>query len=114
VLFLRMWNELENQVRIIDDAEIKTPVLVDPGLPAIVPFVVLLCPEGWVMKVLLQEFDLLEKRLLHWQWGVLQCFVNPTAVFDLHQERLVFLRAARFFSSPFMWAIISSAVLKGP
>ncbi len=32
----------------------------------------------------------------------------------LHRDRLTFLRASRFFNWLFMWAIISSAVLKGP
>src|ERR1017187_8207480 len=47
-------------------------------------------------------------------WDIPQGVDDGIAVFDSHPTRLDFLAAALFFSSPFMWAIISSAVLKGP
>src|ERR1039458_7027249 len=47
-------------------------------------------------------------------WDITHRGDDGIAVFDSHPTRLDFLAAALFFSSPFMWAIISSAVLKGP
>src|ERR1035438_2599204 len=67
-----------------------------------------------VPEVLLQHFGLLEEGFLHCTWDIPQGVDDGIAVFDSHPTRLDFLAAALFFSSPFMWAIISSAVLKGP
>jgi predicted RNase H-like HicB family nuclease len=46
--------------------------------------------------------------------SVLQGLIDGITVLGIHRERLSFLEARRFFNSPFMWAIIWSAVLKGP
>ena len=62
-LLFGVGDELENVVGVVNDGEIKTPGLVDPGLPAIIGFVVLLGPERGMMEVLCQELYLLKKRL---------------------------------------------------
>jgi hypothetical protein len=54
-----MPNYLEYAVCVVDDLEIEAPVVVHARLPEIFAFVVLLCAEGGVMKVLLQEFSCL-------------------------------------------------------
>src|SRR5216684_1284123 len=66
------------------------------------------------MEVSLQKFDLLEKRLADFSRGVFQGFLSTGEVINLHRERLVFLATALFLRCAFMWAIISSALLKGP
>src|ERR1039457_5210853 len=65
-------------------------------------------------EVLLQHFGLLEEGFLHRTRDIPQGIDDGIAVSDSHPTRLDFLAAALFFSSPFMWAIISSAVSKGP
>jgi hypothetical protein len=65
-------------------------------------------------EVLLQQFGLLEEGFPHGTRGIPQSVDDGIAEFDSHPTRLGLLAAARFFSSPFMWAIISSAVSKGP
>ena len=58
-----MGDELEDAVGVVNDYEIKTPILVDPGLPAIVRFVVLLGVQRGMLEILNQEIYLLEKCL---------------------------------------------------
>src|ERR1017187_2692114 len=65
-------------------------------------------------EVLLQHFDLFEEGFLHRTRDIPQGIDDGIAEFDSHPTRLDFLAAALFFSSAFMWAIISSAVSKGP
>jgi hypothetical protein len=48
----RMRNDLFNLVGVIDDGKVKAPILVDAGLPEILRFVVLLGPQGAVVKVI--------------------------------------------------------------
>lgn len=47
----RMRNDLFNLVGVIDDGKVKAPILVDACLPEILRFVVLLGPQGTVVKV---------------------------------------------------------------
>ena len=61
-----------------------------------------------------EEFDLLEKRFAHLRRGVLQRIQCSGQVVNLHRECLDFLEAPFFFSSVFIEAIISSALLNGP
>jgi len=46
----------------------EAPVAVDPRLPEVLRFVVLLCPERWVGKVLYREPGLLVKGFSHCCW----------------------------------------------
>ena len=66
-LFFGVRDELEDVVRVANDLEVEPPALVDPRLPAIIGFVVLLGVEGRVVQVLNQEIDLFEKRLANWR-----------------------------------------------
>jgi hypothetical protein len=55
-----MGDELEDMVGIIEDREVKTPIFVDAGLPAVPGFVIFLGAEGRLMEVLCQELTCLK------------------------------------------------------
>jgi hypothetical protein len=56
-----MGDELEDAVRVINNSEIESPVLVDPRLPAVAGFIVLLGAQGVVVEVGGQEPKLFVK-----------------------------------------------------
>jgi hypothetical protein len=99
---------------VANDLGVEPPVLVDPSLPTVIGFVVLLSVYGRVMQVLNQELELFEERLANSSRLGFQGLVESLAVLRLRQERLAYFVVARFFNSPFRWTIISSAVLKVP
>lgn len=67
-----------------------------------------------MVEIPFQEVYLLKKRLPDRRGSVRQGLSNSIAVLDLHRERLDVRLALRFFSSPFMWVIISPTVSNGP
>jgi hypothetical protein len=109
-----MGDELEDAVGVVNDYEIKTPILVDPGLPSILRFIVFLGAKRWVMEVLLKESDLFEESLANCRGSVFESLGHCIAVLDRRRARLDFLSTVRAFSSLLRGAIISPAVLKGP
>src|ERR1700675_516824 len=62
---LRMWNDICNQVCVAGNLEVKSPILVDAGLPQILHAAVFLRSQRWMMQVLLKKRSLLEKSFLH-------------------------------------------------
>src|ERR1035441_309987 len=111
--FLGMGNDIADDVGVAHHVEIEPLVLVDASLPAVPCFVVLLGVKRRVLEVAGKERHLLEERLAHIGRGGFSGLHRAGDVVNVHRTRLVFL-AALFFSWPFMCAIISSAVLKGP
>src|ERR1039458_2320461 len=96
-----MRNELEDAIGVIDNQEIESPVPIHPGLPEIACLIILLRAQRRVPKILFKKLCLLEKSLSQRCRSVLQSVGDRFGVFNLHRERLlVFLVAARFFSSP--------------
>jgi hypothetical protein len=69
-------NEFEDVIRVVNDFEVEPPVLVDPGLPTIVSFVVLLGVQRRMLAILNQEIYLLEKRRAN---SSRRYFQGPTA-----------------------------------
>src|SRR5579872_3660961 len=65
-------------------------------------------------EVLFEKLYLLEKRLANVRGEGRKSFVSLVGIVDLHRERFARLAEALFARRPFMSAIISSAVLKGP
>jgi hypothetical protein len=47
-----MADDVLEYVSVVSNDEIKTPVVVHPGLPSTLAFVVLLGAERWVMEIL--------------------------------------------------------------
>ena len=111
--FLGVGYDSGDDVCVTFNLEIETPGLVDPSLPKVLGFVVLLGHQGGVPEVLLQSLYLLEKSLAHFGRSIIEDCHGTGEIVDFHRECLSFL-AALFLSSLFIWAIISSAELKGP
>src|ERR1017187_7702680 len=61
-LFLGVGDEFEDTIRVVNDFEVEPPVLVDPGLPAVIGFIILLGPQRGMLEILNQEIYLFEKR----------------------------------------------------
>ena len=51
-LFLGVGDEFEDTIRVVNDFEVEPPVLVDPGLPAVIGFIILLGPQGGMLEIL--------------------------------------------------------------
>ena len=95
---LRMRDDVHNAVNIVLNLKVKTPVSIDTGLPEILPLVVLLGAEGWVVQILLQKFYLFEKRVTDRSWEIDERLTGSFGVVDLHRERFVFLTVTLVFS----------------
>ena len=63
--YLGWGDDVEDDVRVVFNGEIKTPCLVDTSLPTVVGVVVLLGSQIRVMEVLNQKSGLLEEGLLN-------------------------------------------------
>ena len=99
---LGVGHEVGNDVAVADDSKVKTPVLVDSRLPFVFSLVVLLGVQRRMAQVVLQKCDLLEESSANMGGGVIERLYCARKLIYPHRERLGFLRAARFFSSPFI------------
>ena len=88
-----MRDDVHDQVAIILDEEIKSPILVDARLPEPPALVVFLGAERWMVKILEQQQRLLVEGTLDLlgRFGVVPLEVGRAEKFH-HAERLVFLR----------------------
>src|ERR1035437_5776927 len=106
--------QLGYMVGVAADFEVEPPALRDAGLPAVSGLIVFFGPQRRVPEIPRQHFYLLEESFFYRLRGRFQGLDDGIAVFNIHRERFGFLAEAFFFSWLCMWAIISSAVLKGP
>ena len=74
-----MRDDIFNVIGVVHDGEIKTPTLVDAGLPQVLDFIVFLGAQRRVQEVESEEPKLLFKGTLHIPWRVLQCFDRAPA-----------------------------------
>ena len=76
-LFLGVRDDIFNEIRVIDDGEVRAPSLVDSGLPQISGLLVFLGMERWVLEVSGQESKLLFESPLDVSWGIIEGFDRP-------------------------------------
>lgn len=87
---------------------------VDTALPEIEALVVLLGAERRVPTVPLQQFHLPVNGLPQFWGKAVQGSASTFGIVNLHRERFALRAVARLVTRVSMWAIISSALSKGP
>ena len=85
-----MRNNVPDDIGIIDDIKVESPIPVHPCLPAIKGFVVFLGSERRVTKIALEELHLFEECLLHREESLPERLLRSRQIVDFHRRRLVF------------------------
>src|SRR5450631_4482509 len=108
-----MGSQLGDEVGVPVDPEVEAPVLIDPCLPAVLGFVVLLGVQPRVAQVSDQEVDLLDERFLNRQGSIGQLLDGTLRKVDIHRDFLD-LDGLALRSLFFIKAAISAPLLYGP
>src|ERR1035441_587374 len=110
-----MRDDIEDDVGVVHDDEVKSPIPIDPRLPHIMSLVVLFGVQRGMLKIHGEKRDLLVKRSLDVGGCIFECSSNPWAlIIELHRARGLrwgrdILRRSRLSE-----ATISAAVSNGP
>ena len=65
-----MRHHIDELIRIVDDAKVKTPIVIEASLPYVSLFIILLGTKRGMAKVANKKFQLLVRRFLDGQWSV--------------------------------------------
>src|SRR5574341_457910 len=104
----RMGDQIDKMVHVTLDFEIETPAPIDPGLPDVPRFIVLLGPQGRMAEVLEEEGDTAVNGALDGRGGVRVACQEALGVDGAHY------RFRSFFASLWRERIASFAEENGP
>src|ERR1035441_8693870 len=110
----RVRDNIHDVISVVQDEEIKPPILIDAGLPNVLALIVFLGAQRRVPQILFQQPHLFEQRLANAGRKEMQRLAGPRGAVGLHRERLALGAIGLFLTCAFMWAIISSASRNGP